>query len=224
MKQAHKTQRLLVADKSVLFCRGLRTLLEAEGDFSVVDAAFTADETLAKVHLLTPDVLVIDGELLRANGPAFELALRQGMSNGSVVVLTPDDNEEHLAHAIAVGAKGYMLKNSTPAQLAAGIRQAALSSDESLPISKIVPDLAALAVRNGTKVQTPILTSRESEVLRLLVEGKTAREVAEDLSLSIKTVEVHKLNLMRKLDIHHRTALVTYAARHGLVPSTAACE
>ncbi|MBV9676765.1 MAG: response regulator transcription factor, partial [Acidobacteriaceae bacterium] len=99
--------------------------------------------------------------------------------------------------------------------------QIALSeSCHSLSISKIVPDLKALAEQNETKAQTPVLTARESEVMRLLAEGKTVREAADELSLSAKTVEAHKLNLMRKLDIHHRAALVAYAVQHGLVPAS----
>ena len=223
MKQAQKTSRLLIADRSALFCRALRTLLEAEKDFNVVAAASMADEILAKIHLLVPDVLVIDVELVRTNEPSFGFALRQGMSNGSIVVLTQDDNEKCLAHAIAAGAKGYMLKNSTPAQLTEGIRQIAFSSHSNLlQISKIIPDLKALAAQNEAKAQTPVLTAREGEILRLLAEIKTVREVAEELSLSMKTVEAHKLNLMRKLDIHHRTALIAYAVQHGIVPAPAA--
>jgi two-component system response regulator NreC len=223
VKQAQKTNRLLIADKSALFCRGLRTVLEAEKDFQVVDMAFTADEVLAKALSLTPDVLVMGAELLYANEPSFGFALRQGIANGSILVLTQDDDAERLAHAIAAGAKGYMLKNSTPAQLAEGIRQiASARNDSSLPISRIIPDLEALAAQNKTREQTPVLTARESEVLRLLAEGRTARETADELSLSIKTVEAHKLNLMRKLDIHHRAALIAYAVQHGLASVAAA--
>lgn len=223
MKQAQKTKRLLIAGKSTLFCRGLRTLLEAEKDFQVVDTACTADEVLAKVHLFTPDVLVMDADLLRADEPSFGFALRQGMSNGSILVLTQDDNTECLTHAIAAGAKGYMLKNSPPAQLMEGVRQVAfVNHDSFLSMSKMIPDLEALAARNETKAQTPVLTARESEIIRLLADGRTARQVADELSLSLKTVEAHKLNLMRKLGIHHRAALITYAVQHGLAPVSAA--
>ncbi len=224
MKQAQRTSRLLLADKSALFCRGLRTLLGGEKDFNVVDVASAADEVLAKVRLLAPDVLVIDAELLRSNEPPFQFALRQAMANGSILALTEDDSEECLAHAIAAGAKGYMLKSNTAAQLAEGVRQIAFSSNDSpLQISKIVPDLQALAALNETKAQTPALTAREGEVLRFLAEGRTVREVADELSLSMKTVEAHKLNLMRKLDIHHRAALIAYAVQHGMVTASMAC-
>lgn len=220
MKQAQKKSRLLIADKSSLFCRGLRTFWGVEKDFEIIGIASAIDETLAKARTLAPDVLIIDVELLRSEEPAFRFALRQAMANGSILALTEDDSEECLNCAVAAGAGGYMLKNSTPAQLTAGVRQLALSgSCHLLLISKIVPDLKALTEQNNTKAQTPVLTARESEVARLLAEGKTVREVADELSLSAKTVEAHKLNLMRKLDIHHRADLVAYAVQQGLVPA-----
>jgi DNA-binding NarL/FixJ family response regulator len=223
VKQATKTNRLLIADNSLLFCRGLRTLWSAEKDLQVVDVASAADETLAKIRLLVPDVLIIGIELLRSNELSFGIALRQAMAHGSILALTDNDNQECLAHAIAAGAHGYMLKNSAPALLTEGVRQLACSrSCNPLQISKIVPDLKALAAQNERKVTVTALTARENEVLRLLAEGKTVREAADELFLSMKTVEAHKLNLMRKLDIHHRAALVAYAVQHGIVPVSAA--
>jgi DNA-binding NarL/FixJ family response regulator len=223
MKYAQEANRLLVADSGPLFCRGLCTLLGAEKSFKVVDTASEADEVLAKVRFFAPDVLVIDAELLRSDEPSLGFALRREMSNGSILVLTNDNSEENLAYAIAAGAKGYMLKNSTPAQLVEGIRRITFAkNDNLLPIPKIIPDLNALAAQNHSKVPTPVLTARESEVLRLLAEGKTVRAVADELSLSMKTVEAHKLNLMRKLGIHHRTALVAYAVQHGMAPASTA--
>jgi len=189
-----------------------------------VDVASAMDETLAKARLFAPDVLIVDVDLLRSNEPQFKFALRQAMADGSILALAKDDSEECLAHALAIGAKGYMLKSSTPAQLAEGVRQiASASSCNPLQISRIVPDLKALAARNEAKAQTPLLTARESEVIQLLAEGKTVREAADELSLSMKTVEAHKLNLMRKLDIHHRSALIAYAVQNGMVRTPAAC-
>ena len=218
MKQAQKTNRLLIADHSFLFCRGLRTLLSADKSLQVVDTASAADETLAKVRLFAPDVLVIGVELLRSTEPDFRFALRGAMAHGSILALTENDSEQALSHAIAAGANGYMLKSSTPEELGSGVRQIACAGNShGLPISKIIPDLKALAAQNETKPQTPALTARENEVVRLLAEGKTVRETADELSLSMKTVEAHKLNLMRKLDIHHRTGLIAYAVQHGMV-------
>ncbi len=214
-----RVNRILIADNHLLFRRGLRTLLSAEADLQVLDEAGDTAETLAKVRLLTPDVLVMDLALLEVEDKqsAFEIRHATG-PDVAVLFLTEEDGPEQLEQAIAAGARGYMLKNSGPAELVAGIRQIA-STDDPGPhgLSKVVPDLQALAVSNDGYPQSAVLTSREEEVMRLLAEGRTVREVASELSLSVKTIEAHKLNLMRKLDIHNRTSLIEYAAKKGLI-------
>jgi DNA-binding NarL/FixJ family response regulator len=184
------------------------------------------DEALAVSRLLTPDALVVDLALLDEADDQTSVALRQMASTSTgVLFLTVEDSEEHLQKAIAAGARGYMLKNSAPGQLVAGIRQVALQ-DEQNPggISLLTPDLTALAASNNY-ARASVLTLREQEVMRLLAEGRTVREVAAELSLSIKTIEAHKLNLMRKLDIHNRTSLIESAVRMGLlVPQTEAAS
>jgi DNA-binding NarL/FixJ family response regulator len=119
---------------------------------------------------------------------------------------------------MAAGARGYMIKTAPPAQLIAGIRQAAAFEDrDPRGLSRQAPDLKALAETERTYSRTSPLTAREQEVTTLLAEGRTVREVAAELNLSIKTIEAHKLNLMRKLDIHNRASLVDYAVRAGLI-------
>ena len=114
-----------------------------------------------------------------------------------------------------------MLKDSTPAQILAGVRQVARGADNCDPsgLSPLIPDLQALAKSNEGYARGTVLTAREQEVMKLLAEGRTVREVAAELSLSIKTIEAHKLNLMRKLDIHNRATLVEYALDHGMIPT-----
>jgi len=135
--------------------------------------------------------------------------------------LTHEDSPESLELAVAAGARGYMLKGSPSSQFLAGIRQIVTSDDHSSKsLSRQVPDLRALATSNQFP-QGSVLTSREQEVMRLLAERRTVREVAAELSLSVKTIEAHKLNLMRKLDIHNRASLIEYAARFGLIAASA---
>ncbi len=189
--------------------------MTAQSDLEVVDEAGDAPETIAKLRLHAPDVLVMDLALLKKGGQPSAFGIRQAAGDLATLILTDEDGPEQLGLAIAAGARGYMLKNSSPAELAAGIRQIAASEEqEPRGLSKIIPDLQALASSNTTV--TP-LTSREQEVMRLLAEGRTVREVASELSLSTKTIEAHKLNLMRKLDIHNRASLIQYAAQHGLI-------
>ena len=217
MTRGKRTHKILLADGHLLFRRGLRTLLSAESDLDVVGEASDVAEALGTAHQVMPNVLVMDLGLLRAEGEQGPLAMRQIDSSTGVLFLTQEDSPEQLELAIAAGARGYMLKNSPPRQLLAGIRQIAISDDHNpRSLSRLVPDLQALAF-NNKNTRASVLTLREQEVMRLLAEGRTVREVASELSLSIKTIEAHKLNLMRKLDIHNRSSLVEYAVRVGLI-------
>jgi two-component system response regulator NreC len=213
-----RISQILLADRNVLFRRGLRTLLGSESDFKVVEEASDASETLAKARLTKPDVLVIDLSLIDEAGQQAAFALRHANSEMAILFLTDTDTPEQLEVAVSAGGRGYMLKDSTPQQLIAGIRQVAFSDDQNnRGLSRIVPDLRALAESNDKYERPSVLTPREQEVARLLAEGKTVREVSAELALSIKTVEAHKLNLMRKLDIHNRASLVEYALEKGLI-------
>ena len=217
MTRGKRTHKILLADAHLLFRRGLRTLLSAESDLDVVGEASDVAEALATARQVMPNVLVMDLGMLRAEGEQGPLAIRQIDSSTGVLFLTQEDSPEQLELAIAAGARGYMLKNSLPPQLLAGIRQIAISDDHNpRSLSRLVPDLQALAL-NNKNTRASVLTLREQEVMRLLAEGRTVREVASELSLSIKTIEAHKLNLMRKLDIHNRSSLVEYAVRAGLI-------
>ncbi|HEY6987843.1 MAG TPA: response regulator transcription factor [Bryobacteraceae bacterium] len=219
MTRGKRTHKILLADGHLLFRRGLRTLLSAESDLDVVGEASDVAEALGTARQVMPNVLVMDLALLRAQGEQGPLAIRQIDSSTGVLFLTQEDSPEQLELAIAAGARGYMLKNSPPRQLLAGIRQIAISDDHNpRSLSRLVPDLQALAL-NNKNTRASVLTLREQEVMRLLAEGRTVREVASELSLSIKTIEAHKLNLMRKLDIHNRSSLVEYAVRAGLIQS-----
>lgn len=191
-----------------------------ESDFRVTDEASDAAETLEKVRLIPPDVLVMDLSLIADAGQPAAFALRHAHPQMAILFLTQSDGAEELDLAVAAGGRGYMLKNCTPAHLIAGIRQVAFSDDQNNHgLSHIVPDLRALASSSDGYSRPAVLTPREQEVVRLLAEGRTVREVSSELALSVKTVEAHKLNLMRKLDIHNRATLVEYAVQKGLVPA-----
>lgn len=218
MGRAKRTSQILIADSHLLFRRGLRSLLDAESDLEVVGEASSAAEALAKVAQASPQVLVMDLALLESGGPQAAFPIRQANPALAILFLTQEDSPDRLEQAVAAGGRGYMLKNSSPAELVAGIRQIAFDEHNPRSLSRIVPDLRALAASNETnKARNGILTSREQEVMRLLAEGRTVREVAGELALSVKTVEAHKLNLMRKLDIHNRASLIEYAAQQGWI-------
>jgi two-component system, NarL family, response regulator NreC len=223
LARAKRVSQILIADGHLLFRRGLRALLDAESDLEVAGEASDAAETLSKVASERPAVLIMDVALLENGGAQAVLAIRKANPALSILFLTHEDGPQQLKQAVEAGGRGYMLKSSTPAQLIAGIRQIAFTDDQNPGgLSRIIPDLRALSLPNEKTMRTTPLTSREQEVMRLLAEGRTVREVAGDLSLSVKTIEAHKLNLMRKLDIHNRASLVEYAEKQGiLVPQPA---
>ncbi len=224
MERATRVSQVLIADGNALFRSGLRTLLSAHNDFRVIDEASHIADTVAKMRLTHADVLMIDLALVEAEGQQAAFALRQAHPATAILFLTREDEPEHLQMAITAGARGYMLKDSTPDQLIAAVREIANSADDPSPraLSRLVPDLQALAESNRGYARGSVLTAREQEVMKLLAEGRTVREVASELSLSIKTVEAHKLNLMRKLDIHNRVSLVEYAIQTGAIAAPAA--
>lgn len=209
----------------MLFRRGLRSLLSAESDMQVVEEAGDVAEAFRKIQTCRPDVLVMDLALLEEAGPEAATSLRQAHPGLATLFLTKEDGSRQLELAMAAGARGYMLKSSAPAQIVAGVRQVILHEEQNpQALSRIIPDLQALAASNNGYARPPLLTAREQEVMRLLAEGRTVREVAAELSLSVKTVEAHKLNLMRKLDIHDRASLVEYAVEKGIASRPLASE
>jgi two-component system, NarL family, response regulator NreC len=216
--------QILIADRNVLFLRGLKALLSNESDLRVMDEASDPDELLAKARLYAPDVLVMDMSLLGSPEDRVAPALRQMHPRMAILFVTQQDSPRHVQAVVSAGGVGYMLKSSSASQLLAGIKQVAhlsQSHDADLAgVSSTIPDLQALASSNERFQGSAALTVREEEVMRLLAQGNTVREVANELSLSIKTVEAHKLNLMRKLDIHDRASLIEYALKRGLVPSS----
>jgi two-component system, NarL family, response regulator NreC len=210
--------RILIADRNLLFRRGLRTVLSNEPDFTLLDDAADGTQVLDKVRSENPDVLAISLDMLGPNARHFGYFLRRANPTLRILVLTGTDNPDNLQESVDAGAKGYMLKDSSPTQFVRAFRQLA-SGNESEPaaLSSTLPDLRALAEKTQPVVRPNLLTAREQEVVRLLAEGRTVKEVANELALSIKTVEAHKLNLMRKLNIHNRSSLIDYAVREGMV-------
>jgi two-component system response regulator NreC len=225
MTRGKRVFKTVVADSHNLFRRGLATLIAAEADLEVLGEASNATAALAIVSAAQPegtegihtDVLIMEIGLIR-DDPDTIKALRQLPETTAVLLLAAAETPECLELTVASGARAYMLKSTAPARLIAGIRQATvLEERDANGISRQAPDLKALAESERVYSRVSPLTSREQEVMTLLAEGRTVREAAAELSLSIKTIEAHKLNLMRKLDIHNRASLVDYAVRSGFV-------
>lgn len=223
MELGKRIIKVLIAANQLLFRRGLRALVSAEADLEVAGEAVDIADTLQKTGQLSPDVLVLDVDLIQGCDQSSLMALRLAKRTAALLCLGDQDGPAELELAINAGAQAYMFKNSIPSHLLAGIRRVSAEDQNTGIISRIVPDLQALAATSRVYSRGPVLTAREQEVVRLLAEGRTVREVASELALSVKTIEAHKLNLMRKLDIHSRASLIEYAVRNGIVPVPVTC-
>jgi DNA-binding NarL/FixJ family response regulator len=205
---------LILADTQQLFRRGLRSLLSSENDLEIVTEVVSFEDLISGCSHQA-DLWVIDVSLLQPASESQILELRHRFSATPALVLSKEDRPELFDLAMTAGARAYMLKSSPAAQLIAGIRRVATGHESANMES--TADLQALA-ESGRKTGRPdVLTNREQEILRLLAERRTVRETAAELSLSSKTVEAHKLNLMRKLNIHNRSALIEYAIDKGFI-------
>jgi len=211
--------RVLVVDDHTIVRDGICALLRLAGDIEVVGEAANGREALEMVRKLMPDVMLIDIAMPNMNGLEATRHIRKEFPRVRVLVLTQYDDKEHVFWAIEAGANGFISKTAASSDLASGIRSVHRGDSFLSPSAAkfLVEDYQTEA--NLRKEQDPYkqLSDREREILKLLAEGCTTREIADMLVISVKTVEGHKTNLMSKLDIHNRTDLVKYALRKGVI-------
>ncbi|MBN2575574.1 MAG: response regulator transcription factor [Deltaproteobacteria bacterium] len=213
------TIRVLIADDHTLFRAGLRALFASEGDIEVVGEAANGEEAVHRAVELRPEVVVMDLMMPIMNGVEATRELKAKLPDVKVLVLSMYDDEEHVQRLLASGASGYMLKKATSDDLVRALREVVAGGiplDPSVA-AKVVKDYVRRVQGEEEAGQSPELTPRELEVLRLIAQGLSNQAIAEQLGLSRKTVDVHRANLMRKLDLHTVTELVKYALRRGLI-------
>lgn len=211
--------RTLLADDHTLVRAGLRKLLELMPDIEVVGEADDGLTLLALAEQLQPRLVLMDITMPGLNGLEATAQLVKAMPGIRVMILSMHQNEEYVRQALRHGASGYLLKDAAPLELDLAIK-AVLRGDNFLSsaVSKGVLTDYVQRLRNDD-VPGEQLTPRQREVLQLIAEGHSTKEVARRLDLSVKTVETHRSQLMRQLDIHEVTGLVRYALRTGLISS-----
>ncbi|HET7207085.1 MAG TPA: response regulator transcription factor [Terriglobales bacterium] len=210
--------KCLVVDDHILLRQGVRRLLEGETDFEVVSDVGNAAEALQKVREMRPDIVLMDIGMSGLSSFDAVRIIRQEFPLTRVVFLTMFEDEDYMLKCFDAGASGYVLKDTPVPELFTAIREVYHGGNYFSPriLGRVVEDLRV----NGRPARNrshDILTPREREVIKLLAEGNSVRKVAELLGLSAKTVEAHKFNLMRKLDIHNKAQLVTYAIQKKIV-------
>jgi len=207
-----KTQ-IVLADNHVVVRQGVKSLLEREG-FSVAGEAADGQELLRIAKDLQPDVAVMDIGMPVMNGLVAARELKRACPKTKSILLTRHDEDQYVVEALRAGIQGYILKNQAATDLVQALQQVCRGQVYLSPgISRVVVD----AYLSKSSVPDDPLSSREHEVLQLIAEGKSTKDVATLLGISVKTAESHRSRLMGKLDIHETASLVRYAVRRGLV-------
>ena len=211
--------RVLIADDHAVLRDGLHALLNMYDDVEVVGEAGDGLEALEKITELDPDIVLMDIAMPRLGGLEATLEVRQRRLRARVLVLTQYDNKEYVHQMLKAGASGYVLKKAAGTELVSAIRAVHAGETYLDPsAAKAVVDRYLGEEREDEEERgLNQLSDREKEVLKLLAEGRSNREIADLLSLSVKTVMGHRANIMEKLDVHSRTELVRFAIRAGLV-------
>jgi len=208
--------RIVLADDHVTIRHGLKLLIDGEPDMTVIAEA--SDGTAAVQHTLDlrPDVVVMDISMPGMNGLVATRTLRQALPTQAIVTLTRHADDAYLEELLRAGVSGYVLKQSAPAELLQAIRASA-AGGQYLDSTLTARVTAGFLGRDGKGPVKPRATvsERESEVLRLIASGYSNKEIAASLSLSVKTVEAHKANAMRKLGLTSRIDIVKYAVLQG---------
>jgi DNA-binding NarL/FixJ family response regulator len=212
-----KPVRIVLADDHGLVRAGLRALLLHSPDFAVVGEAADGHEALRLIEELDPDIALMDISMPHLNGLEATARVTKKYPRTRVMILSMHADEEYVRRALASGAAAYLLKNASEGELELGVR-AVVRGDSWLSPGISRPVLAAYASReDGSRGPFERLTPRQREVLQLIAEGHSTKEIASHLVLSVKTVETHRVQLMKRLMVRDVTGLVRYAIRVGIV-------
>jgi two-component system response regulator NreC len=214
-----KKIRVLLADDHTLMRRGLRLIVEQQPDLVVVGEAEDGRQAVALSASLKPDVAVLDIGMPNLNGIEAAKQITDGESGAAVVILSMHADETYILRALKAGARGYLLKDSAESDLVRAIRSVADGKSFFSPaVSKVMlEDYVKKLQRTGSEDSYDLLTPREREILQLVAEGKSNKEVANLLHLSVYTVETHRANIMEKLKLKSVPELILYAVRKGII-------
>lgn len=210
---------VLVAEDHTIVRKGICSLLTGKPDIEVIGEAEDGREAVEKVKALLPDVVLMDITMPHLNGLEATRQIKKLFPHVKILALTMYTNEEYIEQVLQAGASGYVVKQAAPAELISAI-QAVYRGDSFLSpsVSKtLIEEYLKHANQGAPSGHLAELTDREREVLQMIAEGSSSREIADKLQVSVKTVGVHRTNLMEKLEIHNVSDLVKYALRKGII-------
>jgi DNA-binding NarL/FixJ family response regulator len=213
--------RILLADDHAIVRQGLRLLIDSQPEMTVIGEAADGDAVVAQAQALHPDVVLMDISMPGTNGLVATRRLKQRQPGLVVLALTRHDEDTFLQELLRAGASGYVLKQSPPPQLLQAIRIVGAGGIYLDPaITARVADGLLDGRQNGARAPEGAISDRESEVLRLVAVGHSNKEIADRLTISVKTVEVHKANAMRKLGLTGRVDVIRYGVLQGWLYDT----
>ena len=210
--------RIVLADDHALLREGIRALLSRESDVEVVGEAADGREAIARCRALRPDIVLMDIAMPGLGGLEAALEIRKECPDTKILVLTQYEDREYVTRFLKVGAAGYVLKKAAGAELASAIRsvfRGGLVLDPQVAREALREAEPAPGGAEGDLYET--LTDREKQVLKLVAEGKSNKEVAELLDISVKTAMSHRERVMEKLGLHNRTNLIRFALKKGVI-------
>ena len=210
--------RILIADDHTILRAGIRSLLEMVPNFEVIGEVENGKDAILQAGLLKPDLILSDLSMPKTNGTEAIQRIKSRYPDIKILVLTVHKTEEYVHAALKAGANGYVLKDDTSDELVNAIQNVALGKTYLSPsiCSSVV--MGYLADPDKEKISSSIdqLTTREREVMKLIAEGYRNKDIADYLSISLKTVEKHRSNMMKKLDLHSASGITSYAIKNGL--------
>ena len=211
--------RILIADDHGIVRTGLRLQLEQNNDFEVVGEATEGREAVRMAEELSPDVVIMDIAMPNLNGIQATTQLVKKSPQIGVIILSMYSDETYLMRTLAAGAKGYLLKESADADLHRAVEVVAQGKPFFSPAiaDTLLEDYMRQLQQRGLQDSYDLLTEREKEILQLLAEGRSNKDVAGILNLSTNTVETHRTRIMQKLDLHSTAEIVLYAVRKGII-------
>jgi DNA-binding NarL/FixJ family response regulator len=215
-----KKIRILIADDHDVVRSGLKMLFRSTTGFAVVAEATNGNDAIALIAKHQPDIAVLDISMPKLNGIETTKIIKKDYPDTKVLILTIHENEEYVYQMVSAGANGYVLKDAGKKELFAAVRAIAAGERFFSPgISKLMIEQFIKRAQQHVPVTStkPLLTHRETEVLRFIAEGLTNPKIAEKLFLSVRTVDTHRMNIMQKLDIHDTAGLVRYAIETGIL-------
>jgi DNA-binding NarL/FixJ family response regulator len=215
MSERPSPLRVLLADDHVTMRSGLRLLIENEPDMTVIAEVSDGESAVHSAIALQPDVIVMDISMPGMNGLAATRVLKERLPGVAIVTLTRHTDNAYVQELLRAGVSGYVLKRSPPAELLHAIRAATAGGQH--VDSSLTARVTALAVGRADRTSRPLgaLSEREEDVLRMVASGYSNKEIASRLTLSVKTIEAHKANAMRKLDLTSRIDIINYAVLQG---------